>query len=133
MGKFSPDMRWVAFQSDESGRNEIYIDNFPESRGEVRISTNGGVLPEWSADGRELFYVSPNSMLMSVGLKPGTMGPSAPRPLFQLLVIDTDVSPYDAARDGQRFLVLESSEHATPSLTVIANWPALLEKASNSQ
>jgi len=135
MGQFSPDTRWVAFQSDESGRYEIYIDTFPEPRGQVRISTGGGVMPEWGAGGRELFYVSPDSMLMSVSLKPGTgsLEASAPHALFPLLVIDTDVSPYDAARDGQRFLALETAEHVTQPLTVIVNWPALLNKAASSQ
>jgi eukaryotic-like serine/threonine-protein kinase len=134
MGQFSPDTRWVAFQSDESGRYEIYIDTFPEPRGKIRISTGGGVIPDWGADGRELFYVSADSMLMSAGLKTGanSIEPSAPHPLFPLLVTDTDVSPYDAARDGQRFLVLEASRFAQP-LTVIVNWPALLNKAANSQ
>ncbi len=135
MGQFSPDTRWVAFQSDESGRNEIYIDTFPEPRGKVRVSTGGGVLPQWRADGRELFYVSADSVLMSVPVKlgPGSLEPSAPHPLFPLLVIDTDVSPYDVAPDGQRFLVLETQEHAAQPLTVIVNWPALLKKAANSQ
>jgi Tol biopolymer transport system component/DNA-binding winged helix-turn-helix (wHTH) protein len=135
MGQFSPDMRWVAFQSDETGKYEIYIDTFPEPRGAVRISTGGGVLPEWAANGRELFYVSADSTLMSVSLKPGTgsLEPSVPRALFPLQVIDTDVSPYDAAPDGRRFLVLATAEHAAQPLTLIANWPALLDKATNSQ
>jgi Tol biopolymer transport system component/DNA-binding winged helix-turn-helix (wHTH) protein len=131
-GRFSPDSRRVAFQSDESGRYEIYIDTFPEPRGKVRISPAGGVMPQWSANGRELFYVSLDSMLMSVGLRQGagSVEPSAPRALFPLLVIDTDVSPYDIARDGQRFLVLETA--AAQPLTVIVNWPALLNKAADS-
>jgi Tol biopolymer transport system component/DNA-binding winged helix-turn-helix (wHTH) protein len=134
-GQFSPDTRWVAFQSDESGRYEVYIDTFPEPRGKVRVSTGGGVLPEWGADGRELFYVSADSMLMSVNLKQGNgaLQPSAPHALFPLLVIDTDISPYDAAPDGKRFLVLETKEHAVQPLTVIVNWPALLNKAANAQ
>jgi eukaryotic-like serine/threonine-protein kinase len=135
MGQFSPDTRWVALQSDESGRYEIYIDSFPEPRGKLRISTGGGVLPQWSADGRELFYVSGDSMLMAVSLKVGTdaIEPSTPHALFPLLVIDTDVSSYDAARDGQHFLVLETAEHAAQPLTVIVNWPMLLDKATKSQ
>ena len=134
-GQFSPDTRWVAFQSDESGRYEVYIDTFPEPRGKVRISTGGGVLPQWAAGGRELFYVAPDSMLMSVSLKPGvgSLEPSVPHALFPLQVIDTDVSPYYAGPDGQRFLVLEAAEHAPQPLTVIVNWPALLNKAANSQ
>ena len=135
MGQFSPDTRWVAFQSDESGRYEVYIDSFPVPRGKVRISTGGGVLPQWGAGGRELFYVSADSVLMLVSLKlgNGSFDPSAPRALFPLLVIDNDVSPYDAAPDGKRFLVLETPEHAARQpLTAIVNWPALLNKV-NSQ
>ena len=91
-------------------------------------------MPQWGANGRELFYVSLDSMLMSVGLRhdTGSVEPSAPRALFPLMVIDTDVSPYDAARDGQRFLVLETAQRAAQPLTVIVNWPALLNKAAGS-
>jgi Tol biopolymer transport system component/DNA-binding winged helix-turn-helix (wHTH) protein len=135
MGQFSPDTRWVAFQSDETGRYEIYIDTFPEPREKVRISAGGGVLPQWGGDGRELFYISPDSLLMSVSLKPrgGSLVPSVPHALFPLLVMDTDVSPYEVARDGQRFLVLDTAQQGTQPLTVIVNWPALLNKAANSQ
>ena len=86
MGRFSPDTRWVAFQSDESGRYEVYIDAFPEPRGKVRISTGGGVFPQWGASGRELFYVSADSNLMSVSLKVGngSLDPSAPRALLTI-------------------------------------------------
>jgi hypothetical protein len=135
MGQFSPDGRWVVFQSDESGRYEIYVDAFPEPRGKVRISTGGGVLPQWGADGCELFYVSADSVLMSVSLKPGTdsLEPSTPRPSFPVPVIDTDVSPYDAAPGGQRFLVLYPPEHASRPLTVVVNWPGLLNQTANSQ
>lgn len=134
-GQFSPDSRWVAFQSDESGRYEIYIDTFPEPRGRVRISAGGGVIPQWSADGRELFYVSADSALMSVSLKlrGGSVEPAVPRALFPLLVIDTDVNPYDVTPDRQRFLVLQAAEHVSQPLTLVANWPALLSRANNSQ
>jgi Tol biopolymer transport system component len=135
MGRFSPDTRWVAYQSDESGRNEVYIDAFPDPRGKVRVSTGGGVLPQWGAGGRELFFVSPDSMLMSASLKlvSGSVEPSAPHALFPLSVLDPDLNPYEAAPGGQRFLVLETPEHAAQPLTVIVNWPALLNKAANAQ
>src|SRR5215467_8505302 len=70
-GRFSPGQkpRWVAYQSDKTGQYEIYIDAFPEPRGEIRISTAGGAFPKWAPDGRELFYVSPDNKLMRVGLK----------------------------------------------------------------
>jgi len=83
----------------------------------------------------EAFYVSSDSMLMSVSLRleTGSLEPSTPHALFPLQVIDTDVSPYDVARDGQHFLVLETAEHTAQPLTVIVNWPTLLSKANNSQ
>jgi Tol biopolymer transport system component/predicted Ser/Thr protein kinase len=134
MGRFSPDTRWVAYQSDESGRYEIYIDAFPEPRGKVRISTGGGAFPQWGAGGRELYYVSPDSKLMFVSLKldPGAVKPSAPHVLFPVPVMDTGLSPYNSASDGHRFLVLETPEKAAQPLRVIANWPALVRKGSTA-
>jgi hypothetical protein len=72
-GRFSPepDPRWVAYASDESGRTEIYVDAFPEACNKVRISTGGGDFPEWSPDGREVFYLAPGLKLMQVSLKRG--------------------------------------------------------------
>jgi hypothetical protein len=121
----------VAYQSDESGRNEIYIQAFPEPHGAIRISTGGGQYPQWSSDGRELFYVSPDHKLMAVSLKPGadSAQPSAPRELFPLPAGDLAWSPYDMAPDGRRFLVRAASQQAAKPLTVIVNWPALLKKS----
>ena len=133
-GRFSPEPspRWVAYQSDVSGSYEVYVDAFPEPRGKIRISTAGGLYPQWGAGGRELFYVSPDNKLMAVSLKPAgdSLEPSAPRELFVLppLFLGVNVSPYQATGDGQRFLVLTGDEHATQPLTVIVNWPALLNK-----
>jgi Tol biopolymer transport system component/DNA-binding winged helix-turn-helix (wHTH) protein len=134
MGRFSPDSRRVAFQSNESGRYEVYVDTFPEPSGKMRISTAGGIVPQWSANGRELFYISPDFKLMSVGLKVGasSVEPSVPHALFPLPVFDAELSPYEVATDGERFLVLKPPEAAAP-LTVIVNWPALLNKTANAQ
>ncbi|MBZ5626222.1 MAG: hypothetical protein LAQ69_47190 [Acidobacteriia bacterium] len=131
-GRFSPESppRWVAYQSDETGRNEVYIQAFPEPRGPIPISTGGGQYPAWGAGGRELFYVSPDNKLMAVSLKLGgdSVVPSTPRELFPLPIVDTGRPPYDAASDGQRFLVRATPGQAGQSLTVIVNWPALLKK-----
>jgi len=131
MGRFSPDGHWVAFQSDESGRNEVYVDSFPEPHGRVRISTSGGTFPQWGASERELFYISADSKLMAVSLalSAESMKPSAPRALFALGLYDAGLNPYIAARDGQRFLVNKWIENKPP-LTVIVNWPALVKKAT---
>src|SRR5262249_8925884 len=104
-GRFSPEPspRWVAFQSDESGRNEVYIDAFPQPRGKKQISTAGGVHPQWGAGGRELFYVTPDNKLMAVSLKltADSVEPSVPRELFRLPPPVARLgSLYEATRDG---------------------------------
>ena len=136
-GRFSPEPspRWGAYQSDDSGRHEVYIDSFPESQGRRQISTAGGYFPQWGADGRELFYLTLDDRLMEVSLKLGTdtIEPSAPRELFRLPLPSLGgggpgSSPYEVSHDGRRFLTLTNSEAAAPPLTVIVNWPALLKK-----
>ncbi len=125
----------MAYQSDETGRWEIYIQAFPEPRGAKRISTDGGQYPQWGADARELFYVSPDNKLMTVSLRIGADGvePSAPRELFPLsAAVEVGWSPYDATADGQRFLVRATPEQAAQPLTVIVNWPALLKNAATA-
>jgi len=133
-GRFSPEAppRWVAYQSDETGRYEVYIQSFPEARGATRISTGGGQYPQWGPGGRELFYVSPGYKLMAVSLKLGadSVEPSAPHELFPLPSDDISVAAYDAAPDGQRFLVRAAPQHGEQPMTVIVNWPALLKKGA---
>jgi Tol biopolymer transport system component len=132
--RFSPEPspRWVAYTSDESGRNEVYIDAFPEPRARVRISTAGGHQPQWGTGGRELFYVSPENKLMAVSLKLGAdkVEPLAPRELFPLHLRSSAGPTYEPSRDGQRILVVTSPEVAPQPLTIIVNWPALLKEAA---
>jgi eukaryotic-like serine/threonine-protein kinase len=134
-GRFSPETEpgWVAYASDESGRSEIYVDAFPEARNKVRISTGGGQFPEWSSDGRELFYLSSGLELMQVSLKrrPDSIEPSSPRELFALPIPNDAVSPYEISPDSQRFLVRATPEkQAGQPLTLIVNWPALMKKGA---
>jgi dipeptidyl aminopeptidase/acylaminoacyl peptidase len=145
-GRFSPEAdpragpRWVAYQSDESGRFEVYIDSFPEPRRPIRVSTNGGWFPEWgraSGNGeREMYYVSPDYKLMMVRLrrKADWLEPSVPQELFPLPAEVTTWSPYQPTADGQRFLVGATAEREPPRpLTVIVNWSALLENNGGGQ
>jgi serine/threonine protein kinase len=132
-GRFSPDSppRWVAYQSDETGRPEVYIRAFPEPHGATQISTDGGQYPQWGAGGRELIYISLNNKLMAVSLKVGadTIQPSTPRELFPLPAVDDGWCPYDITADGQRFLMRATPERgAAQPLTIIVNWPALLKE-----
>jgi hypothetical protein len=134
--RFSPEQspHWVAYQSDETGRYEVYVQSFPDPHTRVPISIAGGQYPEWGAGGRELFYVAPDNKLMTVDLTitADRMRPSTPHELFTLPIIDNGWSPYDTI-DGQRFLVRAVSQQAPPPLTVIVNWPALLKKGPASQ
>jgi Tol biopolymer transport system component len=132
-GALSPDGRWVAYASDESGAFEVYVQSFPEAGGKQIISSGGGVEPRWRADGRELFYVSAARQLMVV---PTTIGAvfdaEKPTPLFEMNVRDLQfpfMKRYDVTRDGQQFVVQELTTRRSPLLiTVVANWPALLLK-----
>ena len=126
--RFSPDGHWVAFSSNESGEDEIYVAAFPSALGKVRISTAGGDFPVWSPDGREIYYVQPGNKLMAVGLKmtDGSIQPASPQELFVLRVSQTSLYPFDVAKDG-RFLVRADVPQASHSLTAIVNWQSLLK------
>jgi len=125
--RFSPDGRWVAYVSDETGRNEIYVRPFPGPGEARRLSVAGGVLPRWRRDGKELFFVE-NERLMSVSttLTPGfTAG--APVQLFDRR--PAQIIDFDVTRDGRSFLI--NSEVAGPGTTpmdIVINWTATLKK-----
>ena len=123
--RFSPDGRFLAYTSDESGEAEIYVAFREEAGRRVRISTGGGHAPRWRGDGRELFYLGPDSRLMAVPLRLGSsVETGAPVALFRF---QPGVSDYDVAVGGDQFIA--SSPIATTgdsSLRVVVNWPALL-------
>jgi Tol biopolymer transport system component len=128
---FSPDARWMAYQSNEAGQTDVYVEAFPGPGQKIRISTSGGGAPRWRADGRELFYLTPTGMLMTVTLKPGPrLEAGVPEPLFQTPITNValGIDQYDVTGDGQRFLVLAPTSNArqTP-ITVVVNWTAGLE------
>jgi hypothetical protein len=123
----------VAYTSDESGRDEIYVQAFPEPHGKFQISTAGGQHPRWGrGDGgsrREIFYESVNSKMMVASVKLGTdsVVASTPVELFPIPGRDALRIAYDVTSDGQRFLVRAAAEQARQPLHLI-NWPALLKK-----
>ena len=130
---FSPDGRWIAYRSNESGINEIYVRPFPASvAGKWQISTGGGRFPIWGTHGKEIFYLTPQSRLMAVSLKlgAGSVEASAPHELFALPAGEHSLFPYDVTADGQRFLVATAPSQSPDPLSVIANWPALLKRGS---
>ena len=131
--KFSPDGRWVAYESNESGtRNEIYVVPFPKPDSKFLVSTAGGAWPRWRRDGKEIFYLDPNRRLMVADVD--GRGPSfkvgAVRPLFAIDAPLVARSAYDVSPDGQRFLVnvLREQSAAPAPLTVVSNWTATLKK-----
>jgi len=128
--RFSPDGRWVAYDSNESGRPEVYVTPFPKGAGKWQLSTAGGTAPRWRADGRELFYLAPDGKLMAVfvdGTSPAFHVGDV-RPLFQTRLGGPRWT-YDVAGNGQRFLVNTlRDESAAAPLTLVVNWPALTRK-----
>jgi hypothetical protein len=132
-GRFSPEPnpRWVAYQSDETSRNEIYIASFPDARRKLQVTSGGGTFPQWGPDGRELFYISGDGMLTVVGLRSGADGlePSSPQQLFPLAANDYGASPYEVSPDGKRILVNQQEQNR--ELDLVLNWPLLLRKQAD--
>ena len=130
-GKMSPDGRWLAYASDESGRWQVYVQPFPPTGAQQQVSVNGGSEPRWRQDGHELFFLSPSHQIMSAKVAGGKVfSASVPVILFQTRVPLTENvyrRNFAVSRDGQRFLVnVSRGEAMTEPLTVILNWPRLL-------
>ena len=130
-GQLSRDMRWVAYESNETGRFEIVVQQFPNSTGKWQISSGGGMMPRWRADGKELFYVASDGTLMGVPITVApdgkTLRPGAPVPLVpNRIVFDAyrgvRNSRYAVTPDGQRFLMIVPAEEAVAPVVVILNW-----------
>jgi Tol biopolymer transport system component len=140
-GQFSPDGRWVAYASNESGRYEIYIRTFPEAGGKWQISAAGGVQPRWRRDGHELFYVAPDTRLMAVPIRLApdthTLDAGTPVPLFPTrLATGGNISPagflaraqYAVAPDGRFLMNVAADEAVTSAITIVQNWTMGLKK-----
>jgi serine/threonine protein kinase len=131
---FSPDGRWVAYGSDESGPYEIYVRPFAGPGGKWQISRGTGTRARWRRDGKELYYVSPDGKMMAVEIHVGPAGfdASAPRPLFDVPLAKPVVfpaAPFSVTPDGQRFLIATPvGEITAPPVTVVVNWPEALLK-----
>ncbi len=130
-GNFSPDGRFVAYTSNESGRFQVYVQTFPLSDRKSQVSTDGGYEPRWRGDGHEIYYLSEDRKLMAVSVGAGPTF-DIPKLLFQTRVpegITSRRTHYVPSRDGQRFLVNTQSDDALPSpITVVLNWQAELKK-----
>jgi hypothetical protein len=126
MGQFSPDGRWLAYETNESGRPEIVAQAFPQASGRFSVSTGGGTAPRWRADGKEIFFIAPDGKMMAVPVVTTGSTFEAGRPVA-LFPTDIMAQPfkfqYTVSRDG-RFIVnnLQAEEGAAPPITLIINW-----------
>jgi len=131
--RFSPDSHFIAYESDDSGSYEVYVQPFPASGAKWQISSGGGMQPRWRHDGKELFYLAPNKKLMAVdvNLGNGTLEAGVPKVLFQTRVIGYPGprNSYECSADGQRFLMnsLQSDAGLIP-VTVMVNWTGDLKR-----
>jgi eukaryotic-like serine/threonine-protein kinase len=131
-GVVSPDGRWMAYQSNDSGRYEIYVQSFPEPGRKMPVSKGDGMLPRWRRDGKELYYVATNDKLMAVPVETGArFSAGAPVALFEVGSFGRRLNRYvyDVSADGKKFLVIRQLEDATTRpLTVVQNWTELLKR-----
>jgi Tol biopolymer transport system component len=141
-GQVSPDGKWLAYESNETGTSEVYVQPFPRGTAQWKVSTNGGSQPRWRQDGRELFYLSEylsqqtNAKMMSVDVKATetTFDASAPKELFDSPIANPNhngpYQPYAVSPDGQRFLIPQSPSgiQVTAPVVVVINWTAGLQR-----
>lgn len=132
-GVFSPDGKWVAYQSNASGPLEVYVRPFSASgstsNAQWQISTAGGIQPRWSRDGKELYYIAPDGTLMaaSIAVQSGALRPSGPVALFRPRITGGGTNSiakqqYDVAADGRFLINVTSGEEAATAITLLQNW-----------
>jgi Tol biopolymer transport system component len=127
-GQFSPDGRWIAYRSDESGRFEIYVQPFPGPGEKTRVSIDGGTEPRWRADGREIFYISPDAKMMAVPFQSSGPAPGIGKPvaLFQTRKVRGGTGnaqqQYDVSRDGRFLINVNADESVASPIMLIMNW-----------
>jgi len=131
--RFSPDGRWFAYGSNESGRHEVFIQAFPKSGGKWQVSTAGRNIPMWRRDGKEIIYLGPDETLYAVSIKAAGAGfeIGLPVKLFQRRMAhgNYERNSWTVTRDGQRFLlVVPPEDNSTRNIQIVLNWAAGLKK-----
>ena len=122
----SRDARWLAYSANDTGQWEVYLQPFMRPGGRVRVSTRGGSQPRWRADGKELFYLTLDGVMMSVDTR-DPANPGAPRTLFEpRFWVNPVEDQYDVTADGQRFLLIVPEGQQATRLTVLTNWSSVL-------
>jgi len=127
--RVSPDGRWIAYVSDESGQIEVYLTSFPDGKGKWRVSANSGAYPAWSGNSRELFYkdILDDIFVCPVTPKGSELEVGTPQHLFHAASPGIGI-PLDVSSDGKRLLVNHSEEATQAPLQLVTNWPAELKK-----
>jgi hypothetical protein len=125
--QFSRDGRWLAFNADDTGRDEVYVRSVSDPSVQIQVSTNGGGRPRWRRDGREIYFVSGPAIIMAAALSAGPdLRADPPTALF---TIGGQFGDYDVSPDGQRFLVtVRPSENAEPIAVAVLDWMEGLRK-----
>jgi hypothetical protein len=133
--QISPDGRWIAYTSYETGKDEVYVQSFPKPGDKRQVSVDGGVQPRWRRDGRELFYLATNQTLMAVPISTdSSLRLGRPMPLFRTKILPqwsqsvVFYTAYDASGDGQRFILNIPPEDPGPQITVVLNWTAAIKR-----
>ena len=124
INQFSPDGRWVSYQTAETGRSEIFVRPFPGPGGVWQISSGGGIAARWRADGKELYYMAPDGKLMAapIAAQANTLIPGTPVALFQTRAALSLRAQYDVAPDG-RFLINQTlADSSSAPITLLLNW-----------
>jgi len=127
--RISPDGHWVAYISDESGQQEVYLTSFPEGKGKWKVSSNGGYYPAWRGDGKEIFYSGSSDDLFACPVIPkgSEIEVGTPQHLFHTPMPAIGIL-FDVSSDGKRLLVNHSEEEGQAPLQLVTNWPAELKK-----
>ena len=126
--QFSPDGKWIAYSSDETGRPEIFIQPFPATGAKWQVSDQGGELPKWRRDGKDLYFYSGGKIRAApLRLQAGRVEIDRPRDLFALTRVTGPLYFYDVASDGQRFLVSQPAADGRGALRILTNWWSVLK------
>jgi eukaryotic-like serine/threonine-protein kinase len=134
---FSPDGRWIAYASNESGRFEIYVAPFPGAKGKWQISSSGGTFPRWRGDGKELFYLGPDNRIRATEItaRGNSARVGSGHVVFRVQTVPTPISPFDVSPDGLRFLIntMPTPQDDSEPFTLLINWTKRLSGASPSR
>ena len=127
---FSPDGKWLAYCSNQSGEQQVYVEPFPASGGKWQVSTAGGCYPRWRRDAKELFYLSGDDRMMAAAVSANRSGLTigAVTPLFEASVYRSIMGAYDVSGDGQHFVVPYELGQPNAAITLVENWDAELKK-----